>query len=145
MKHLYGNLPGMKPGAPKPKVLPLYLDEDRLDIQTILKLMAVNPTAKDPPLYMEIVMNIARQLAMEGEGFSYSEFRDRLSNVTWVRGQDTALNLRLQLLDTIIAPSPTTKPTAAELDSLPYLDGFVKEILRLYSPGLPPLPLAGLF
>lgn len=111
MKRLYENLPGMKPGAPRPKVLPLYLDEDRLDIQTILKLMAVDPTVKDPPLYMEVVMNIARELAMEGEGFSYSEFRKRISNVQWMRGQDTALNLRLQLLDTIIAPSPTTKTT----------------------------------
>ncbi|KAI1759373.1 hypothetical protein GGR53DRAFT_523906 [Hypoxylon sp. FL1150] len=111
MKEFYENLPGMKPGAPKPKVLPLYLDEDRLDIQTILKLMAVDPTAKDPPLYMEIVMNIARELAMEGGGFSYSEFRRRILNVAWVRGQDTALNLRLQLLDAIITPSSTTKTT----------------------------------
>ncbi|XXH01566.1 hypothetical protein Hte_007926 [Hypoxylon texense] len=111
MKRLYENLPGMKPGTPKPKVLPLYLDENRLDIQTILKLMAVDPTVKEPPLYMEIVMNIAREMAMEGVGFTYSEFRKRLSNVNWLRGQDTALNLRLQLIDTIIAPSEATKTT----------------------------------
>lgn len=111
MKRLYENLPGLKPGAPKPKVLPLYLDENRLDIQTILKLMAVDPTAREPPLYMEIVMNIAREMAMEGSGFSYSEFRKRLSSIAWIRGQDTALNLRLQLIDTIIAPSQTTKTT----------------------------------
>ncbi|KAI1773111.1 hypothetical protein F4818DRAFT_118241 [Hypoxylon cercidicola] len=126
MKRLYENLPGLKPGVPKPKVLPLYLNEDRLDIQTILKLMAVDSTAKSPPLYMEIVLNIAREIAMEGPGFSCSEFRDRLSRVAWMRGQDTALNLRLQLIDTIIAPSPktkTTRPAPAQQDIWSFAPG----------------------
>ncbi|KAI1385615.1 uncharacterized protein F4822DRAFT_445541 [Hypoxylon trugodes] len=111
MKRLYKNLPGLKPGDPRPKVLPLYLEETQLDITTILKLMAVNPAANDAPLYMEVVMNIAREMAMEGPGFAYSKFRERIDEVEWVRGQTVPLNMRLQLLDSLIAPSSTTKST----------------------------------
>ncbi|KAI1468749.1 uncharacterized protein F4812DRAFT_344786 [Daldinia caldariorum] len=115
MQNLYGNLPGMNV-----KVLPLYLNEDQLDISRMLKLMAIDPAAKDTPLYMEVVMNIAREMAMEGPGvFTYSGFCDRLSKVKWVKGQETPLKLRLQLLDTFIAPSSTTtgkKPARAQED-----------------------------
>ncbi|KAL7619720.1 hypothetical protein AAE478_010262 [Parahypoxylon ruwenzoriense] len=111
MNDLYSNLPGLKPGTLKPKVLPLYLEEHQLDITRILKLMAVDPTDKNPPLYMEVVMNIAREMAMEGVGFTYSKFRGRLEKVEWLRGQVAALDLRLQLLDAIIKPSSTTKTT----------------------------------
>ncbi|KAI8962688.1 hypothetical protein F5Y11DRAFT_321843 [Daldinia sp. FL1419] len=103
MKNLYGSLPGMDV-----KVLPLYLNEDQLDISRMLKLMAIDPAAKDTPLYMEVVMNLAREMAMEGPGvFTYSRFCERLSKVKWVKGQEAPLKLRLQLLDTFIAPSST--------------------------------------
>lgn len=109
MKRLYSNLPGLKPGMLK--VLPLYLDEDRLDVNMMSKLMAVDPAAEKTPLYMEVVVKIAREMAMEGPTFTYAEFRRRLAEVKWVPGQETSLNLRLQLVDSIIAPSPTTKTT----------------------------------
>ncbi|KAI2620424.1 hypothetical protein GGR54DRAFT_647332 [Hypoxylon sp. NC1633] len=111
MKALYSNLPGLKSKA-KPKVLPLYLEEKQLDIAKILKLMAVDPTAQEVPLYMEVVMNLVREMVMEGPGaFTYAAFRERLSNISWVRGQEAPLKLRLQLLDTLMAPSSTTKTT----------------------------------
>lgn len=111
MKRLYSNLPGLKPGVPKPKVVPLYLEENQLDISRILKLMAIDTTAEHIPLYMEVVMNIVREMAMEGpaSGFTYSKFRERLKEVRWVRGQTGPLDLRLKLLDIIMAPSSTTK------------------------------------
>ncbi|OTB06403.1 hypothetical protein M426DRAFT_55257, partial [Hypoxylon sp. CI-4A] len=84
---------------------------NQLDIYRILKLMAVDPSMKVVPLYMEVVMNIAREMAMAGPGFTYSRFRQRLDEVEWVKGQETPLKLRLQLLDTIMAPSSTTKTT----------------------------------
>ncbi|KAI1482661.1 hypothetical protein F4774DRAFT_287726 [Daldinia eschscholtzii] len=115
MQNLYSNLLGMNV-----KVLPLYLNENQLDISRMLKLMAIDPAAKDTPLYMEVVMNIAREMAMEGPGvFTYSAFCDRLSKVKWVKGQETPLKLRLQLLDTFIAPSSKTtskKPARAQED-----------------------------
>ncbi|KAI1373855.1 hypothetical protein F4677DRAFT_455642 [Hypoxylon crocopeplum] len=111
MKDLYSNLPGLSPEA-KVKVVPFYLNDNQLDITRILKLMAVDPSAKETPLYMEMVMNLARELAMEGPGaFTYSAFRERLSNIVWAKGQETPLKIRLQLLDLIIAPSSATKTT----------------------------------
>ncbi|KAI0843813.1 hypothetical protein F5Y00DRAFT_267787 [Daldinia vernicosa] len=115
MRNLYGNLPGVNV-----KVLPLYLNEDQLDISRMLKLMAIDPAAKDTPLYMEVVMNIAREMAMEGPGvFTYSRFCERLSKIKWVKGQEAALKLRLQLLDAFISPSSTTtakRPARAQED-----------------------------
>ncbi|KAI1470710.1 uncharacterized protein F4812DRAFT_418731 [Daldinia caldariorum] len=111
MKRLYTNLPGLPPGSPKPKVVPLYFDEHQLDASRILKLMAVDPTADKTPLYMEVVMDIVRTIAMEGSAFTYSKFRERIASVKWMSGQETSLNLRLQLLDNFMAPSPMTKST----------------------------------
>ncbi|KAL7619491.1 hypothetical protein AAE478_010030 [Parahypoxylon ruwenzoriense] len=109
MKRLYNNLPGLTPGGPRPKIVPLYLDEDQLDISRILKLMAVDPAANSPPLYMEIVMNIVREMAMSGSKFTYTKFLKRLSGIRWLPGQENPLNMRLQLLDSFISPSSETK------------------------------------
>lgn len=111
MKRLYSNMPGLPPGSPRPKVIPLYLDEDQLDISRILKLMAVDPTSDQPPLYMEALMSIVREMAMSGEKFTYTEFRKRLSSVVWLRGQELPLNMRLQLLDSFLSPSSLTQST----------------------------------
>ncbi|KAI1660263.1 hypothetical protein F4813DRAFT_401205 [Daldinia decipiens] len=115
MRNLYSNLPGVNV-----KVVPLYLNEDQLDISRMLKLMAIDPAAKDTPLYMEVVMNLAREMAMEGPGvFTYSRFCERLSKIKWVKGQEAPLKLRLQLVDTFIAPSSTTnakRPASAQED-----------------------------
>jgi hypothetical protein len=111
MKSLYSNLPGLQPESPQPRVLPLYIEEDQLDISRILKLMAVRPTSKECPLYMHVVMNIAREMAMEGPSFSYTNFRQRLANIKWGPSQQGPLSMRLDLLDSFIAPSETTKST----------------------------------
>ena len=117
MKRLYSNLPGLPPGSPKPKILPLYLNEDQLDVTRILKLMSVDPKAPKTPLYMDVVMSIIREMAMEGKEFTYSSFRERVNKQKWDRSQRTALDLRLQLLDSFMAPSDATltpKPAQAE-------------------------------
>ncbi|KAK7745205.1 hypothetical protein SLS62_009834 [Diatrype stigma] len=119
MRRLYANLPGLPPDAPRPRVLPLYLEDKQLDISRILKLMAVNPNAKKTPLYMDVIMDIARTMAMEGPAFTYSQFRSRIDSTKWISGQEEPLSLRLQLLDTFMKPSErtvTTKPAAAEED-----------------------------
>ncbi|KAK7985572.1 hypothetical protein PG988_003194, partial [Apiospora saccharicola] len=126
MKRLYANLPGIGSKSPRPRVMPLYLSESQLNISRILKLMAVDPTTSNMPLYMDVVMNITRQMAMEGPTFSYAEFRRRLEQVKWVKGQDGPLNMRLQLLDTFMAPSPltkTTKPAQADEDIWAFAPG----------------------
>lgn len=122
MKKLYSSLPGLPAGSPQPKVLPLYLTENQLDISRILKLMSVDPSTGSVPLYMEVVTNILRDMAMEGSSkgvFSYTEFRRRLSLTKWVQGQMAPLEMRLQLLESFLKPSAltkTTRPAAAEED-----------------------------
>ncbi|KAI3337164.1 hypothetical protein HD806DRAFT_528741 [Xylariaceae sp. AK1471] len=111
MKRLYSDLPGLQPGCTQPRVVPLYIQEDQLNVSRILKLMAVNPTAKECPLYMQVVMKVAREMAMEGPGFTYTKFRQRLANIVWAPGQSVPLNMRLDLMDSFIAPSETTKST----------------------------------
>ena len=111
MKRLYNNLPGLPPGSPRPKVLPLYLEDNQLDVSKILKLMAVDPASDDTPLYMELVMSLVRKMAMEGEKFTYSNFIERLGETGWMSGQRAPLNLRLELLDSFMAPSHLTMST----------------------------------
>lgn len=118
MKSLYTNLPGLGSESPKPRVVPLYLNEDQLNVARILKLMAIKPGGTSIPLYMEVVMRIIREIVMSGTDFTYTNFRQRLSEAEWVKGQETPLNMRLQLLDSFLAPSAattqTTKPAAVE-------------------------------
>ncbi|KAI0134022.1 hypothetical protein BJ170DRAFT_699758 [Xylariales sp. AK1849] len=117
MKRLYASLPGLSRNSPRPKVVPLYLDENQLDTSRILRLMAVDCAAKNTPLYMEVVVGIIREMAMTGTAFTYTRFRQRLVDTLWVKGQETPLNMRLQMLDSFLKPSlatKTTKPAAAE-------------------------------
>lgn len=126
MKRLYKSLPGLPPGANRPNVMPLYLTTKQLNISRILKLMAVDPSSDNTPLYMEVVINIVRQMAMEGPGFAYHEFRRRLTEVKWAAGQEVPLKLRLQLLDTFLAPSTlteTSRPAQAEEDIWAFAPG----------------------
>lgn len=126
MKRLYKSLPGLPPGTNRPNIMPLYLTTSQLNISRILKLMAVDPSTDKTPLYMEVVRNIVRQMAMEGPGFAYHEFRRRLTQVKWAAGQEVPLKLRLQLLDTFLAPSAlteTSRPAQAEMDIWAFAPG----------------------
>lgn len=111
MSRLYSNLPGLKPGVPRPKVVPLYLSEDKLNISRMLKLMAVDTSSAPTPMYMEVVMGIIREMAMEGSQFTYSVFLDRVRRNAWTPGQKVPLDLRLQMLDSFLAPSVHTRST----------------------------------
>ncbi|KAB8290080.1 hypothetical protein EYC80_010406 [Monilinia laxa] len=117
MKRLYGEISLHNNGGLPPRVVPLYLNEDQLDSSRILKLMAFDPNADNVPLYMGAVMSIIREIAMSGVKFTYTIFRQRLADVRWTAGQEIPLNMRLQMLDTFLAPSTKTKimkPAAAE-------------------------------
>lgn len=37
-------------------------------------------------MYMEVVIGIIREMAMEGRPFTYSAFRQRISRVVWAPG-----------------------------------------------------------
>ncbi|KAI0380655.1 hypothetical protein F5Y04DRAFT_289347 [Hypomontagnella monticulosa] len=79
------------------------LSDDRVD--EILKLMSVDLSADKTTLYVEVVLKVACEMAMEGPTFTYSEFRSRLDRIRWAPGQETPLTMRLELVDSFIAPS----------------------------------------
>ncbi|KAK7222821.1 hypothetical protein V2G26_010824 [Clonostachys chloroleuca] len=117
MDRMYRDLPGIAEERYHPEVAPLYLDDSKLSISTLLKLMAFDSTGSGTPLYMEVVTRIIREISMEGRHFTYSLFKDRLSATKLFQTQETALNMRLQLLDTFLTPELTPhlrKPSAAE-------------------------------
>lgn len=118
MDHLYRNLPGLSHSSPRPRVVPLYFNENQLNISRILKLMAIKPGATNKPLYMGVVMKVIREMAMSGSSFDYKHFLRCLSEIDWVKGQEAPLNLRLQVLESFLTPSSatkaTTKPAATE-------------------------------
>lgn len=54
MERLYSEMPGLAANANKPIVKPLLLKETQLDMERMMKLMAVDNTDKAMPLYMEV-------------------------------------------------------------------------------------------
>ena len=54
MKQAYENLPGLASHAKKPVVKALLLKETHLDVERLMKLMAVDDSDKAIPLYMEV-------------------------------------------------------------------------------------------
>lgn len=120
MRRLYHNLPGLPPGSPRPRVLPLYLSDSQMTINRILKMMAVDPIGSGPgngPLYMDLVRSMIREMAMDGGGFTYTRFRERLKHEAWEKSQNTPLQMRLQLLESFMEPNSqwtrSTRPAAS--------------------------------
>lgn len=53
MKKAYDNLPGFPPSAQPPRVIPLLLQEKHLNVERMMKLMAVDEDGKTS-LYVEV-------------------------------------------------------------------------------------------
>lgn len=54
MEQAYTNLPNYPEGKKKPEVVPLFLNEEHLDVGRMLNLMAVDEKDGKTPLYMEV-------------------------------------------------------------------------------------------
>lgn len=115
MARLYSNLPGLPPDVPRPRVMPLYLQETQLNKENIKTLMAVNDTSSSTPLYVAVLFQILRSMSDERPGkagIDYADFRRRLDAARFTRDQSGPLNLRLQLLESFLDPRITGgKPT----------------------------------
>ncbi|EEQ84470.1 uncharacterized protein BDCG_01275 [Blastomyces dermatitidis ER-3] len=105
MERLYANMPGLADGAPKPKVSSLYFREDQLTLGMMKDLMAVSGEGA-PPLYMEVVTKVLREMAAEAlgpRGINFNSFKKRLyvaENLN--KGQLGPLNMRLNLLESFL-------------------------------------------
>lgn len=138
---------GATASCPKLQVVPLYLDDSKLNASTLLKLMAFDPSGSATPLYMEVVMRIIREITMEGIPFTYSLFRSRLANTKLLPGQETPLQMRIQLLESFLTPELTPhmrKPSASEQDIWDFQPGSLT-IVDLSDPFLSSDDACGLF
>lgn len=105
MRRQYSNLPGVFGSAPKPKVMPLYFSERQLSVDMMMTLMAVQDTGIAAPLYISAIRQVLREIALirqDDPGFDYQDFRTRLANLALSQGQCTPLNLRLELLESVL-------------------------------------------
>ena len=129
MKRAYENMPELPFNAPKPKVAPLLLEEKHLNVERMMKLMAVDEKEGKVALYMEVslgigaiwdkshvnggteltlgqsVCRILRSMAMKNQheaGLNYKEFKDRLQLENFNDGQRAMLYTRLQLLESFM-------------------------------------------
>lgn len=103
MKNLYENLPNTK-GA-QPKVFPLYLSDDQLNITNIITLMSIDQDSGHVPLYLETLFRVLREMAKESKGkpgLNYVDFKYRLEAQKFSRDQSAPLQLRLQLLESFL-------------------------------------------
>ncbi|KAI9808627.1 MAG: hypothetical protein M1825_003778 [Sarcosagium campestre] len=112
MQHAYNNMPNLASNAPKPVVIPLYFDEQQINIGRMMRLMAISEADGEPPLYMEVVAMILREMAQEAKGvsgFKYEVFQAKLKATSLTPAQRAPLNLRLALLESFLAPKTTAK------------------------------------
>ncbi|KAB5592355.1 hypothetical protein CTheo_4179 [Ceratobasidium theobromae] len=95
-------------------VEPLYFSEEELDAQAFLSIMAVNGGSDSAPLYMQIVLNILRQL---GENYTYGEFVRQLDihKQNFNPAQLAGLEQRMALLKSFLEPSAQPTSTAATI------------------------------
>lgn len=54
LKTAYENMPGLRPGALKPEVIPLQFREQQLDVSRMMNMMAVKEKDGPVPLYIEV-------------------------------------------------------------------------------------------
>jgi hypothetical protein len=50
----------------------------------------------------QVVRKVLRGMAEEGKQFSFTDFKDRLEGMEWVRGQSGPLDMRLRLLESFL-------------------------------------------
>lgn len=116
LKKQYRNLPGLPEDCRKAKVIPFYFRQAQLSIDTIMTLMAVQDTGINAPLYINVIRQMLREMALENQdepGFSYDKFVHRLahSQDTFTENAKAPLELRLQLLRSVLLADNQSQKT----------------------------------
>lgn len=93
MRQAYAQIPGVN-------VYPLLLRPSQLNVKIMLDLMGVG---EDPPLYMQVVTKILREMAAKVDSpFDYKVFKELMSNQQLTPAQRAPLDLRIQLLESFM-------------------------------------------
>ncbi|KAL2043063.1 hypothetical protein N7G274_004122 [Stereocaulon virgatum] len=101
MQRAYEKLPGFPKDAKKPVIAPLLLHEKQLNVERMMKLMAVDEKDGKMALYMESVCKILRSMAMKNQnasGINFADFERRLELENFNDSQNAMLTARLDLL-----------------------------------------------
>ena len=103
MQKLY-HLPGI-PSKKQPKVRPLLLHDEQINIGNMRTLMNLDAQDGKIPLYMALVNKILKQMAIQrkGEpGIDYPKFKQELNRAKMTPTQTEHLDMRLQLLESFL-------------------------------------------
>ena len=91
-------------------IIRLKLRARDLNIERMLCLMSVDKNDGHPPLYMEYVCKVLRELAIVGSNynavFDYQAFREMMDNSDLTQMQRSPLNMRLDLLQSFLDLNP---------------------------------------
>ncbi|KAL8885114.1 MAG: hypothetical protein Q9192_006703, partial [Flavoplaca navasiana] len=112
MKQTYENLPLSSPNSRKPEVVPMKFQYKHLDVTRMMSMMAVSDKDGPVPLYIEVILRILREMAMESQGapgFDYDAFRKKVDEEAFTGQQMGPLKLRLDLLESFLDRPSKTK------------------------------------
>ena len=103
MQKLY-RLSGV-PSKKQPKVRPLLLHDEQVNIGNMRTLMNLDAQDGKIPLYMALVNKILKQMAIQRKGaagIDYPEFKQKLNKAKLTPTQTEHLDMRLQLLESFL-------------------------------------------
>jgi len=103
MQQLYTTLQKEIDGKPI-SVEPFLLKESDLNVERMMKLMAVDKSEEKTPLYIFYIRKILRNLA-KTHTFSYQNFKAELEKADLTPAQRGPLNLRLEMLESFMVES----------------------------------------
>ncbi|KAL8787939.1 MAG: hypothetical protein Q9213_001966 [Squamulea squamosa] len=109
MKEKYKTLPLLGPDSPKPVVRPLLLRQRHLNVERMMKLMAVDTKSERPPLYIELVRKILQEVGRHRKSNPdrfYTNFREKLPKFSsdQISGLKQRLSLLERFLDGVLCP-----------------------------------------
>lgn len=106
LEEAYSRLPG---AAENLEIATLMFKDQHLSIERMLRLMAFSEAEGNVPLYMEVIQKILRQMAIQGTQFTMAAFEQLLDKESFIPGQRSMMNMRLDLLRSFLQPQKKKK------------------------------------
>ncbi|GLB07601.1 hypothetical protein AtubIFM57258_002949 [Aspergillus tubingensis] len=104
-------------------VEPLYIDQNDLNTEQMMDLMAVSQGDGELPLYMHTAKRILREMRTSQQetqsGFDYKAFKNKILDSGLTPGQLEPLKQRLEMLESFMPQSQVTKATYKRAQTLP--------------------------